>query len=150
MKELLELVRHRAMAETGGLLFARRGSGVLVAIDYHLNTVPSRKPLEDLAPFCLIAPLNGVAGERLRRKVTVIYCLYNENRDQALVDLDTLGKAVFELSHPGKWTPWVLEKMVDHYGVDEDSGSQPHPQYYYTATLDFVAAQTKRHKPWRG
>ena len=149
IKPLLDLVETRAAAITADLRFARPPEGARVAIDYHLHALPPRTKVEDQPPFALLLPGPGRAGERSQRRVDLVFCLYNEDRAQALVDLDELEGAVFGLSHPGQWTPWVLESMTDSFGPDRESAEQPHPYYYYTVTLEFVAAQTLRHKPWR-
>lgn len=147
MKELLELVRLRAMTATAALRFTRRLVFDPVTIDYYLNTEPPRE-LTDLAPFCLIMPGKGSRTDKRVRQINVLFCLYNESREDAVTDLDLLETAAGNLSHPGCWTPWVQDRFSDFFG-NADSGAQPHPLYYYSILLDFAANETLKFTPWR-
>jgi hypothetical protein len=132
---------------TAGLTFLRESSGSQVAISSHLNAFPERK-LTELAPFCLIHPGKGAIGRERTRRVAVKFCLYQPDRALALTELGTLITALWPLSHPGRWTPWVQNGFTDSFG-DDDTGLQPHPLYFYEITLDFFAALLVPHSPWR-
>ncbi len=149
MRALLELIRDRAQNLTAAMQFARRNPKELATIDYFLNVMPARET-DDLAPFCLISPGKGGRNEKRRRQAELTFCLWQEDRDQALTDLSILEDAVALLAHPGQWHPWVLASHEDFYGVDKDSGVQAHPQYYYTVLLQFMTNETLKHTPWRG
>lgn len=146
MKALLELIKTRASLLTNGLVFDRRTPEEAGVLDYHLNVLAPRETgdaLEDLAPFGQIFP-HGFAVGKDRRQLRVVLriCLYQEDRDQALIDLDTLAAALFPLAYPS-WPPWIQEGHSGFFG-DEETGQQPHPHYLYTVQMDFVSQQTMR------
>lgn len=148
MKTLLNQIRDRAAALTDPVLFNRRNPDGGATIDYHLNVEPARENDADLAPFCLILPRGFSSKERRIQRVEVVYCLHNENRAEALDDLDQLYTTVFPLSHPGGWTPWKLENFEGYFG-DRETGFQPHPTYYCTFLIEFISNQTLRYSsPW--
>jgi hypothetical protein len=146
MKALLELIKNRAALLTAALVFDRREPEEGTVIDYHLNVLKARETgedLADLAPFGQIFP-HGFQMGRDRRSLRVVLriCLYQADRDQALIDLDNLATALFPLSFPG-WPPWIQEGHTGFFG-DEETGQQPHPHYLYTVQMDFVSQQTMR------
>ena len=148
MKALLENVQTTAAALTVGLSFLAESTEAQVGLNYHLNAFPGRK-LTELAPFCLIHPLSGGIEQAERgRKVCLRYVFYQPDRAQALVELDALVAALYPLSHPGGWTPWVAREFSDSFG-DEEGGMQPHPLYCYTIIIDFFASVPVLPSPWR-
>jgi hypothetical protein len=143
MKDLLETVRSRAQQLTDSLLFNRRQPVETVPIVYHLNVLPARDDISDLAPFGHAFPHRFASGSDKRRlRVVLRICIYQEDRDRALTELAALEAALFPLSWPS-WPPWVLESFSGVFG-DDETGQQPHPLYLYTLQLDFVSQQTMR------
>lgn len=147
MKVLLDLIKTRAKALTDSMTFSRHGRTSGVALDYHLNVLPA-KEVTELAPFCLVGPLDGSIGTTRSLKMSLQFCLYQENRDQAITDLENLTAPLWQLSHPGAWSPWTVKQVHDFFGA-KDNGEQPHPLYFYTLHIAFENPQTLKFKPWR-
>ena len=145
MKTLLDLIKTNAETLTAGLLFDREDGIDQAAINYYLNAFPERQ-LTELAPFCLIHPLAGErsASEQTRR-VALKYCFFQQDRDQALLDLDGLVTAAGPLAAPGRFPPWIKRSFTDAFG-EGDNGLQPHPLYLYTITLEYFSSLIQ---PWR-
>lgn len=151
MKALLDQAVSLVATATAGLRFSRFGSDSLFSVEVYNNVLPPRDTddLDSLAPFCLVTPGQGGRNDKSVRRLALVFCLYQEERSDAVEELSSLEDAVSSIAHPGAWTPWVLREHSDYFGLDREKPGQPHPLYYYTVLLDLMTDNPNRNRPWR-
>lgn len=140
MITMLQTVTTVARALTAGQLFPSQ-SGAQLAIAYHQQVMPDRGRdiTPDLMPFCLVKARGFSLFPGRSQQIELIYALHNEDRAEALADLSRLSGLLDPLAVRGQqYQGWKLGAVTGYPG-DKENGVQPHPEYYLTVVMDFIA-----------
>ena len=140
MIALLQQVAGMAKLLTDGTEFTTNVNNQ-AEIVYHQHVMPPRPQGQaaDVVPFCLVKVRNFTLYPRQGQQIELVYCLYNEDRALAMADMATLAGLVKPLARRGQqFGGWKLTEITGHAG-EEETGVQPHPEYYLTVRLDFTA-----------
>jgi hypothetical protein len=128
---------------TAGATFDTDRAGSKAEISYHSHVMPPRSATAKTMPFCLVKARGFTLHPSQRRQIELLYGLYQDDRDKAMDDLETLEGLLIPLTRRGNQWPvgWKITD-VSGWGGDRETGVQPHPEYYYTVLLDFVGPAT--------
>lgn len=140
MIALLQQVADMAKLLTDGTYFTTNINNQ-AEIVYHEYVMPPR-PLGqtvDIIPFCLVKVRGFTLYPRQAQQIELLYCLYNEDRAGAMADMATMAGLVKPIARRGQqFGGWKLTEITGHAG-EEETGVQPHPEYYLTVLLNFTA-----------
>jgi hypothetical protein len=145
MISLLQTVTTLAKVLTDGQLFTSQ-SGSLLEIVYHQQVMPARgrDTVGENMPFCLVKPRVFSLFPSRSQQIELVYALHNEDRDEAMTDMGRLTTLLEPLATDrGKYDGWKLEAITGYPG-DNDTGVQPHPEYYLTVVIELANLTIKQ------
>lgn len=140
MIALLQQVADMAKLLTDGTEFTTNVNNQ-AEIVYHEYVMPPRPQGQtvDVSPFCLVKVRGFTLYPRQGQQIELLYCLYNEDRAMAMADMATLAGLVKPIARRGQqFGGWKLTE-ISGYAGEEETGVQPHPEYYLTVLLSFTA-----------
>ncbi len=138
MKALLEQIKTAAETLTAGALFARPEGGMGEIVYYTPERPPKRHDPsqgED-CPSCEIVPMGRQLVPAPGYLVHMIFLLHNDDRSQALDDLDRLQTLIDPMAT--RIFPGCKLQAMENFWGDRDSGIQPHPKYRLFYILRFA------------
>jgi hypothetical protein len=145
MIAILEQVAEIAEALTSGALFTANLGGT-TEIAYHLHTMPPKpkaSTVEAVVPFCLVKATGFEWHPSHRLNVELLYCIFNEDRADAMADMERLSDLIRPLAVRGVNYPGYKLESVSGYPGEKETGLQTHPYYFLAVDLSFLAPRPR-------
>lgn len=140
MIEILQTIVTALESLLAGETFTSNAGGSAVFV-VHSHVMPPRAKTAaaDVMPFCLAKVREFRIYPSKRQTIELIFAIYNEDRADAMDDMERLTSLIEPLAVRGRnLGGWKIADISGFPG-DKDTGVQPHPEYYLTVAIDLIA-----------